>query len=591
MERAVLDWQDLSIAGFTDGTYVQLTVADWIRLGGGVELQVDPPAPDSGDLRENYSDYSYSYSASEEEVEVEEGPAPPPPVVARASPPRLRSRTPPYPARGACASPPRVSRSRSPLPRHSPGCTTQRTRESPSWRKRQRKRLKPSCECQPTSPGDHQPFRHNRGPGPVCLTLHHRPAVYSLPFHKCHADYHEGTSHPTGSCSQLPPAHLGLVQETVTKQPLPRISGISPGGAEELVLPWRCIALLTWVLQHREFTVTKYWVSFLHRSLIPSAKSHRTGGCDAFFFLTFFFAYRCASKPEIGQQEGDSQPTRRRTVHLGHNTLEVHCSSRLGATTQGVHCHQGLTELQSRTRDRYHLQSHIAQKVVTAFSFTLFFAYRCASKIEIGLQKGDSQPTRRTRAHLGHITLEVRCSFAWLVQHREFIVTKDWLSFLSQRLITPATSHRTEGCDTFFFRTFFLHPPLRQQNTDWTARRWLSTNEKDEGASWAQHLGGALLLEVFSPGYYNTGNSLSPQTAFPSWAHVCLHLQSHIAQTVVTLFFHSPFSFTHRCPATEEKKNKQLATSRAAVWGRVFVNWGGLLGTQKKKQHTRRRVL
>ena len=295
MERAVLDWQDLSIAGFTDGTHVQLTVADWLRLGGGVERQLDPPAPDSGDLREKYSDYSYSYSASEEEVEVEEGPAPPPPVVARASPHRSRSPTPPYPARGTRASPPRVSRSRSPLPRrkpeadrphqtsptprlrrrrgghragrkvqerraraqaqgrapdrthraggspprseeHSPGCTTQRTRESPTWRKRQRKRLKPSCECQPTSPGDHQPFRHNRGPGPVCLPLHHRPAVYSLPFHKCHADYHEGTSHPTGSCSQLPPASLGLDQETVTNQPLPRISGISPGGAEELVL-------------------------------------------------------------------------------------------------------------------------------------------------------------------------------------------------------------------------------------------------------------------------------------------------------------------------------------------------------------------
>lgn len=120
MERAVLDWQDLSFAGFTDGSHVQLTVADWLRLGGGVERQVDPAAPDSGDLRDNYSDYSYSYSASEEEVEVEEGPAPPPPVVARASPPRLRSRTPPYPARGTCASPPRVSRSRSPLPRRKP---------------------------------------------------------------------------------------------------------------------------------------------------------------------------------------------------------------------------------------------------------------------------------------------------------------------------------------------------------------------------------------------------------------------------------------------------------------------------------------
>ena len=161
--RAVLDWQDLSIAGFTDGTHVQLTVADWLRLGGGVERQLDPPASDSGDLREKYSDYSYSYSASEEEVEVEEGPAPSPPVVARAAPPRLRSRTPPYPARDFPNTPPETpawgspsgtqgarTPGQSPGPRqsprphhraggspprseeHSPGCTTQRTRESPS---------------------------------------------------------------------------------------------------------------------------------------------------------------------------------------------------------------------------------------------------------------------------------------------------------------------------------------------------------------------------------------------------------------------------------------------------------------------------
>ena len=61
------------------------------------------------------------------------------------------------------------------------------------------------------------------------------------------------------------------------------------------------------------------------------------------FSFTLFFAYRCASKTEIGQQKGDSQPTRRTRAHLGHITLEVRSSSRLVATTQGVHCHQGLS--------------------------------------------------------------------------------------------------------------------------------------------------------------------------------------------------------------------------------------------------------
>ena len=53
--------------------------------------------------------------------------------------------------------------------------------------------------------------------------------------------------------------------------------------------PWRCTALLAWVLQHREFTVTTDCVSFLSPSLITSAKPHRTDGCDAFLPLTFFF--------------------------------------------------------------------------------------------------------------------------------------------------------------------------------------------------------------------------------------------------------------------------------------------------------------
>ena len=52
MERAVLDWQDLSIAGFADGTYVQLSVADWLRLGGNVERAVAPPELDNRSLEE-----------------------------------------------------------------------------------------------------------------------------------------------------------------------------------------------------------------------------------------------------------------------------------------------------------------------------------------------------------------------------------------------------------------------------------------------------------------------------------------------------------------------------------------------------------
>lgn len=61
MERTVLDWQGPRIAGFIGGTYVQLSLADWLRLGGNVERAVE----------ENYSEYTYSYSASEEEMEAE----------------------------------------------------------------------------------------------------------------------------------------------------------------------------------------------------------------------------------------------------------------------------------------------------------------------------------------------------------------------------------------------------------------------------------------------------------------------------------------------------------------------------------------
>ena len=45
MERTVLDWQGPRIAGFIDGTYVQLSLADWLRLGGHVEQAVEETTP------------------------------------------------------------------------------------------------------------------------------------------------------------------------------------------------------------------------------------------------------------------------------------------------------------------------------------------------------------------------------------------------------------------------------------------------------------------------------------------------------------------------------------------------------------------
>ena len=36
MERAVLDWQDQTTENLTNGTYVQLSMADWLRFGRGV---------------------------------------------------------------------------------------------------------------------------------------------------------------------------------------------------------------------------------------------------------------------------------------------------------------------------------------------------------------------------------------------------------------------------------------------------------------------------------------------------------------------------------------------------------------------------
>eukprot|EP00434_Breviolum_minutum_P031430 symbB.v1.2.027799.t1/scaffold2881.1/size68116/4 len=114
MERAVLDWQGLSFAGFTDGAHVQRTVADWLQLGGGVERKVEQPEPanppDSA-AKSEYSDYTY-YT----EVKVGEE---------RGHPRRTCFSRPsveePHTASSSKwkknFSPPSVSRSRSPLPR------------------------------------------------------------------------------------------------------------------------------------------------------------------------------------------------------------------------------------------------------------------------------------------------------------------------------------------------------------------------------------------------------------------------------------------------------------------------------------------
>ena len=76
MQRAVLDWQGLSFAGFRDGTHVQLTVADWLQLGGGVERKVEQPVPanppDSAATSE-YSDDTYYTEVEVEEEEVTPG--------------------------------------------------------------------------------------------------------------------------------------------------------------------------------------------------------------------------------------------------------------------------------------------------------------------------------------------------------------------------------------------------------------------------------------------------------------------------------------------------------------------------------------
>ena len=63
MEREVLDWQGLRIAGFKDNTYMQLSVADWLALvapwsGQSPHLNLTTSA-----LGENSSEYTSSYIA------------------------------------------------------------------------------------------------------------------------------------------------------------------------------------------------------------------------------------------------------------------------------------------------------------------------------------------------------------------------------------------------------------------------------------------------------------------------------------------------------------------------------------------------
>ena len=128
MECAVLDWQGLSFAGFTDGTHIQLTVADWPRFGGGVERKVEYPEP--GNLPESvatpeYSDYTYYTEVEEEEVSPGE----------RASPcRRSRSRTPDVEVEASSPSPlaVRATQLRSRPPRHPAQNRTSTIRASPT---------------------------------------------------------------------------------------------------------------------------------------------------------------------------------------------------------------------------------------------------------------------------------------------------------------------------------------------------------------------------------------------------------------------------------------------------------------------------
>ena len=85
IEREVLDWQGLRIAGFADNTYIQLTVADWLAL-------VAPWSGQSPHLNLTTSAWRRTLPSTPAvpTLQVEEEAAPSP-LAARASQPRSRT--------------------------------------------------------------------------------------------------------------------------------------------------------------------------------------------------------------------------------------------------------------------------------------------------------------------------------------------------------------------------------------------------------------------------------------------------------------------------------------------------------------------
>ena len=75
IERAVLDWQHVTLDGFTDCTYLQLTLAVWLRLTGGVERKVGQLVQTNPGLADkSASEYSgYSYYTEEKVVVPTQG--------------------------------------------------------------------------------------------------------------------------------------------------------------------------------------------------------------------------------------------------------------------------------------------------------------------------------------------------------------------------------------------------------------------------------------------------------------------------------------------------------------------------------------
>lgn len=95
MERAAFDLHDLTLHGSTDGTHVQLTVANSFRLEGGVEQMLEqrvPGHPTWADIRST-SDYRY-YTEIEREAGVEN------PTSERTFPARSSRNHAPLPRRG-----------------------------------------------------------------------------------------------------------------------------------------------------------------------------------------------------------------------------------------------------------------------------------------------------------------------------------------------------------------------------------------------------------------------------------------------------------------------------------------------------------